>query len=92
MRSGGVSYVQNVTPTGLSLFAFVVFKDLVVMPMYTLPQGHLMRYMTPAVGQEIMPRILYCFPVTGWKKEMHLVVCWHCVHRPQLGWFGVEAI
>lgn len=38
--------------------------------------------MTPVVVQEIVPPILYCFPVTGWKKEMLLVACWHCVHRP----------
>ena len=69
-----------------SLFAFLiteqcstilVFKDLVLMLICTLPQGQLMRYMTPEVVQEILPPILCSFPVTGWKKEMHVVVCWH---------------
>ncbi len=39
---------------------------------------------TPVVVQEMVSLILCSFPVTGWKKEMFLVVCWHCVPQPHL--------
>lgn len=45
-----------------------------------LPQRHLIRQVTPVVVQEIVPKILSLFLVTGWRTEKQLFVIWYHPH------------